>query len=337
MFPWVRPILERLPRSPAEMPHAMLLAGQAGLGKRTTALYLAHAILCESAQRPDLDACGQCVACKLIEAGTYPDLRLVEVGQDEAEESAGAQDEVSSAQKKPSRQISVDRIRALNDFVANTAYRGQAKVILISPAEAMHPSASNALLKILEEPPQGTHFLLVSHLADRLLPTIRSRCFLISFSVPPAAEAMRWLGEQELSRASLALAQSSYAPLAARERVGDTVFWEQRRALLDVLAEPDFDPLDAAERAEALDGPVVARLLLQWAYDLLALISGTELRYHLDYRNALSRLAGKLPPDQVIGWNDAVLQYARSSHHPLNKRLAMESLFSGYPAYNAEK
>lgn len=336
MFPWVRPILERLPRSPSAMPHAMLLAGQAGLGKRTTALYLAHAILCETV-RPNLDACGQCVACKLIDAGTHPDLRFVEIGQEDAEDAAVTQDDVQPAQKKPSRQISVDRIRILNEFVANTAYRGHAKVILISPAEAMHPSASNALLKMLEEPSPGTHFLLVSHLADRLLPTIRSRCFQVGFSVPSAAESMCWLGEQGLGRAPLALAQSSYAPLAARERDSDATFWEQRKALLDLFAEPDFDPLAAAERAEGLDGPVVARLMLQWAYDLLALISGTELRYHLDYRNALGRLAGKLHPGRVIGWHDAVLQYARASHHPLNKRLALEDLFSGYPAYRAKQ
>lgn len=333
MFPWVLPILESLPRSPSAMPQAMLLAGQAGLGKRTTALYLAHAILCETV-RPELEACGRCVGCKLIEADTHPDLRLVEIGQqDEPEESSEAHEGTASTQKKPTRQISVDRIRALNDFVAHTAHRGRAKVILISPAEAMHPSASNALLKILEEPPQGTHFLLVSHLADRLLPTIRSRCFQVGFTVPPAAEAMGWLGEQGISRASLALAQSSYAPLAARERDRDPMFWEQRQMLLDALAEPDFNPLTAAERAEGLDGPMVARLLLQWAYDLLSVISGNELRYHLDYQNALSRLAKKVASDQVIGWHDAVLQYARSSHHPLNKRLALEGLFSDYPAY----
>lgn len=337
MFPWVLPVLERLPRSPSAMPHAMLLAGQAGLGKRTAALYLAHAILCENA-RPELEACGQCVACKLIEAGSHPDLRFVEIGQqEESEESAESQEETPSAPKKPSRQISVDRIRALNDFVANTAYRGHAKVILISPAEAMHPSASNALLKILEEPPRGTHFLLVSHLADRLLPTIRSRCFQVGFPVPPAAETTAWLGEQGLSRASLALALSSYAPLAARDCDRDTVFWEQRQMLLDALADPDFDPLEAAECAEGLDGPLVARLLLQWAYDLLSLISGNELRYHLDYHNALSRLARNLTPDLVIGWHDAVLQYAKSSQHPLNKRLAMENLLSGYPVYKVEK
>jgi DNA polymerase III subunit delta' len=277
------------------------------------------------------------VACKLIAAGTHPDLRLVQIGQEDTEEAAAAQDDAPLSQKKPNRQISVDRIRALNELVANTAYRGRAKVILISPAEAMHPSASNALLKILEEPPQGTHFLLVSHSADRLLPTIRSRCFHVGFPVPPATESMRWLEEQGLGRAPLALAQSSYAPLAARERDSDALFWEQRKVLLDVCADPDFDPLVAADGAEALDSPVVARLMLQWAYDLLALISGSELRYHLDYRVALSRLAGKLQPDLVIGWHDAVLQYARSSHHPLNKRLALEDLFSVYPAHKAKQ
>lgn len=334
MFPWVLPILGRLPRSPAAMPHALLLAGQAGLGKRTTALYLAHAILCETA-RPSLEACGSCIACKLIAAGTHPDLRFVEIGQDDADEPASSPDDASTHPRKPSRQISVDRIRALNDFVASTAYRGQAKVILISPAEAMHPGASNALLKMLEEPSRGTHFLLVSHQADRLLPTIRSRCFRVEFPVPPAAVSMQWLAEQGSSRGSLALSQSSYAPLAARECSDDAEFWEQRKALLDLFAEPDFDPLAAAQRAEGLDAPVIARLLQQWAYDLLAMISGTDLRYHLDYRNALSHLAGKLQPDLIIAWHDAVLQYARASGHPLNKRLALESLFSGYPGYKA--
>lgn len=335
MLPWVRPILLRLPQLPAAMPHALLLAGQAGLGKRTTALYLAHAILCETA-RPSLEACGSCIACKLIDAGTHPDLRSVEIGQDDAEESAISPDDTPTHPKKPSRLIAVDRIRALNEFVASTAYRGQSKVILISPAEAMHPSASNALLKMLEEPSRGTHFLLVSHQADRLLPTIRSRCFRVDFPVPPAAESMQWLGEQGGERGPLlALAQSSYAPLAARECGDDAGFWEQRKALLDLFAEPDFDPLAAAQRAEGLDAPVIARLLLQWAYDLLALISGTDLRYHLDYRNALGHLARKLEPHLIIAWHDAVLQYARASEHPLNKRLALESLFSGYPAYKA--
>jgi DNA polymerase III subunit delta' len=335
VFPWIEPVLERLPRAPRSMPHAVLLSGQVGLGKRSAALYLAQSILCETA-RVGVQACGHCVACNLFRAGTHPDMRFVEIGQEEDQEAAGPDEETTPGQKKPSRHISVDRIRQLNDFVVSTAFRGWAKVILIAPAEAMHPSASNALLKILEEPPQGTHFLLVTHRPDRLLPTLRSRCFQVGFPVPPAGVAMQWLEQQGLKQPGLALAQGSYAPVAALELGKDAAFWAQRKLLLDALAEPRFEPLGAAESAETLEGPVVAGLLLQWAYDLMCLKSGTKLRYHLDYRKALMRLAESVEPPAIVAWYDAVLQYSRFSQHPLNKRLAIESLFSGYPACSAE-
>lgn len=312
------------------MPHALLLSGQAGLGKRSSALYLAQSILCETA-REGIGACGQCVSCNLFRAGTHPDMRFVEIGQEDDEEVASLDEDAAATAKKPSRQIGVDRIRQLNDFVANTAYRGRAKVILIAPAEALHPSAANALLKILEEPPQGTHFLLVTHRPDRLRPTIRSRCFQARFPVPPASLAMQWLEQQGLRHPQLALAQGSYAPVAALELGRDEPFWAQRKLLLDALAEPGFEPLGAAERAQSLEGPVVAALLLQWAYDLMSLKSGSAARYHLDYIQVLMRRAERAEAGDIVAWYDAALQYSRFSEHPLNKRLALESLLSRYP------
>lgn len=119
--------------------------------------------------------------------------------------------------------------------------------------------------------------------------------------------------------------------MAALERAGDVEFWSQRKALLDELALPGFDPLAAADRAEPIDGPVVARLLAQWAYDLVSLKSGGTVRYHPDYAAALEPLARKLTAQVLMVWYDSVLKYGRAAQHPLNKRLAMESLLSGYP------
>ena len=330
-LPWVRPVLDRLPATVSEMPHALMLSGRAGLGKRTTALFLAKAMLCER-QRAGLGACGECPSCHLYNAGNHPDLRTVEVGREDAQANESSEEESSAPAKKPSRQIPVDAIRALADFVAITAHRGRAKVIVIAPAEAMHPSAANALLKMLEEPPGSTtYFLLVSHRPDRVLPTIRSRCFQVPFGVPVTDVALDWLKKQGIEHARLALAQGGYTPLAALERAGDVEFWNQRRALLDELARPGFDPLAAADRAEPIDGPLVARLLSQWAYDLFSLKSGGTVRYHLDYSTALEPLARKLSAQPLMVWYDSVLQYNRAAQHPLNKRLAMESLLSGYP------
>ena len=330
-FPWVKPVLDRLPATASAMPHALMLSGQAGLGKRTTALFLAKAMLCEE-QRAELGACGKCPSCHLYDSGNHPDLRTVEVGQEDSQATEAADEESSAPVKKPSRQIPVDAIRALADFVGITAHRGSAKVIVITPAEMMHPSAANALLKMLEEPPgSATYFVLVSHRPDRVLPTIRSRCFQVPFDVPAADVALAWLKEQGIEHPLLALAQGGYTPLAALERAKDVGFWNQRRALLDELARPGFNPLAAADRAEPIDGPMVARLLSQWAYDLFSLKSGGKVRYHPDYATALAPLARTLPAQLLIIWYDSVLQYNRAALHPLNKRLAMEGLLSGYP------
>jgi hypothetical protein len=101
--------------------------------------------------------------------------------------------------------------------------------------------------------------------------------------------------------------------------------------LLDALADSGFDPLDAAECAEDIDGPLVSTLLAQWAYDIVALQSGGNVRYHLDYAASLREAAGNVPVYELMKWYDAVIQYGRVAQHPLNKRLAMESLMAGYP------
>lgn len=330
-LPWTAAPLARLPARIADLPGALLLSGQAGLGKRTTALFLARAILCESA-RDGLGACGACASCHLIAAGNHPDLRLVELATEE--DPAGEGEEAASSAKKPSKQISVDRIRSLGEFVTTTAYRGRAKVIIIAPAEALHPAAANAVLKILEEPPGNTFFLLVSHRPDRLLPTVRSRCFQIPFSLPAPELALGWLKDRGVEQPELALAQGGYAPLAALERSESAEYWTQRKALLDALARPGFNPVVAAERAEPIEGPALAGLLQQWAYDIASIKAGGKPRYHLDFQAALQAVAGHASAVSLMAWYDTVIQYGRVSQHPLNKRLAVESVLSSYPGLN---
>ena len=330
-YPWIAPVLDKLPRSAATLPRALLLTGRPGLGKRATALFLAQSLLCET-QREGLKPCRTCSSCLLFKVGNHPDLRMLEVGQEEEGSTADALDEQAAPARKANRQISVDQIRTLTDFVTITSHRGGAKVILIVPAEAMHPSAANAVLKMLEEPPGDTCFVLASHQPERLLPTIRSRCFHLAFSLPDVGPALDWLKGQGIGQWELALAQGGYAPLAALDRAGDEVFWIQRKALLDTLAVPSFDPLRAADHAEDIDGPRVSTLLSQWAYDIAALKSGGTVRYHLDYAMSLKKLAVTMPIEELLNWYDAVIQFGRVAQHPLNKRLAMESLLSGYPS-----
>jgi len=326
-YPWLAPVLARLPRKAQELPGALLLSGQPGLGKRATALFLARAILCE-ADQSGLGACGDCASCLLIAAGNHPDLRQIELETEEAPEEEA---EKPASAKKPPTQIGVARVRVLGEFVSMSAHRGRAKVVLIAPAEALHPSAANALLKILEEPPGNTRFLLVSHRPQRLLATIRSRCFHVPFPLPSVQAARGWLKEQGTSQPELSLAQGAYAPLAAATMAQDEEYWSQRKPLLELLARPALNPILAAEKAESLEGPVIARVLSQWAYDIASLKAGGSVRYHVDFSPALQKLAERVDAGQLMAWYDQVVQYGRVAQHPLNKRLAMEQLFAAYP------
>jgi DNA polymerase-3 subunit delta' len=161
------------------VPHAMLVAGPSGIGKRALAADIVGGLLCNSPladQRP----CGRCRGCALVAAGTHPDLHRITF---ELNEDTG----------KLRTEIVVDQVRALRDTLAQTSQFGGWRVALIEPAEGMNTAAFNALLKTLEEPEARALLLLVSDRPAALPATIRSRCQRIDLRFPPRAEALAWL------------------------------------------------------------------------------------------------------------------------------------------------
>src|SRR5450631_1519978 len=145
-------------------PHALLIAGPQGVGKRLLALHLARALLCET-PLSNGRACGTCIGCGLVERRSHPDLRLIEPFTYDDDGVA-----------TPVDAIGVDAIRDLTRFAQLSSHRGGAKVAVVVPADALNAAAANALLKTLEEPPPRTNLLLVSHRPGRLPATITSRC-----------------------------------------------------------------------------------------------------------------------------------------------------------------
>jgi len=230
--------------------------------------------------------------------------------------------------KSVGTQIPVSAIRDLIGLVTESAHRGRAKVVLISPAEAMHPSAANALLKMLEEPPTNTHFLLVSHEPHRVLQTITSRCFRLPVTAPPSEIALQWLAGRSAGKHELTLSMSGFAPAAAAELAQNEEFWAARKTLLDRLVVMETpDPLALAAEAADMDPALVADLLSMWCYDILAIDAGLPPRYHVDFEERLRRQAGVINAAAVAGWQSEVTEFARAAYHPLNRRLALEALF----------
>ena len=197
-----------------QMPHALLFIGSEGVGKGTTALALAQALNCQNRQ-PDQDSCGHCPSCRLFAAGSHPDFWLIKPENLEAAQP----------------QIKIEQIRELRRQVGFRPLAGNWRVVLLKPAETMNEAAANALLKTLEEPPEGNIFILTAIGERDLLPTIVSRCRRLTFGAIPQAILM-----QELqSRRHLSPEQASLVAVMNYGSLGHAL----KEDLSDLLAKRD--------------------------------------------------------------------------------------------------
>lgn len=153
-----------------KIPHAIMLEGERGLGKHTLAAHIASLAVCSGNTPP----CGQCRSCHLCSVGSHPDVVMI------------------SPQGK---QIKIDQIRDLRQKAYLKASMGERKVYIIESAENMNEASQNAFLKVLEEPPAGVIFILLAKSADSLLPTVRSRCIILSLVPPKKEEAAEYLAK----------------------------------------------------------------------------------------------------------------------------------------------
>jgi DNA polymerase-3 subunit delta' len=327
IHPWNRGIWAQLPAFDRLAP-VMLLTGPGGVGKGDFALALAKALLCQ-APRADRQACGACSPCRLYESGNHPDFRLLEpaaADQDEAVEEAQHKGKPAGA----SRWIKIDAVRDLADLLAFSAHLAGRKAVVIRPADRLHPSAANALLKTLEEPPAATHFLLVTGHPARLPATVRSRCVRVVFGLPSPEASTAWLREQGARQPELALAQAGFAPLGALALDGPE-YWAARSTLVEeILARPDFDPVAAVDRLGAEQLPLLVGGLQRWCYDLLAVASGGAVRYNPDCAQILHRLSARVGRGPLLRFSRELLVVARWLEHPLNARLVAERCLIGY-------
>jgi DNA polymerase-3 subunit delta' len=304
--------------------HALLLAGARGCGKRELALALAAAYLCDAPQ-PDGRACNQCESCRWLAAGSHPDFALVEPAAEDDE----AEPKARSAPKR-SNAITVDQIRGLAEMLAITAHRDAGKVIVIHPAEALNVAASNALLKSLEEPPPSTVFLLVSHRPALLLPTVRSRCQLVSVRIEDPAAAQDWLARNaHCDDPALMLALAGGAPLAA-VAIAEDPAWSRRAGFLRALCAADADPVRIAELYRDLNPAQVLSWLQTWTFDLVQIRFCGHARYHRDMEPIAAAVAQSLDPIAATRLHRNLVALQRYANHPLNPRLFVEQMLIAY-------
>ncbi len=321
----------------ARLPHALLLCGRPGIGKFDLAVAFAASLLCEQ-PRDSGEACGHCQPCCWVTLGNHPDLRLLQ--PQSFASFAGNADEGDDplAAKKPSQQITIDQVRALDDFLHVGTHRHGARVILLNPAEAMNRATANALLKSLEEPVPGTLFILTTSDPYRLLPTIRSRCQTINAPLPPKASAAAWLRDAGVGEPGDWLALAGGAPLLALALHSSGEGGLVEALVAEVSGGAGVDPLASAAALERVikteKRPVPLRRLIEWAqkwlFDLLLATEALPPRYFLRQAALLRDLASRTDDRRILAFSRKALQYKAQCEQPLNNRLFLEDFFLGY-------
>lgn len=322
------------------LPHALLLTGPRGLGKGELTQAFVASLLCEQVQS-DGQACGACLACRWFDQGNHPDFRILQPeSQKMLEEGEGGADKP----KRGGQQITIDQVRELDDFFSVGTHRHGLRIIVVNPAETLNRNAANAILKVLEEPPPDTLFLLISSEPMRLLPTLRSRCQVLPITLPPAAVAQQALQEAGVENPDVWLALAGGAPGLARTLAGKNgMDWlsELIQALssggkLEVIATATA--LDKSLKAVKGENPLpqLVDWSQKWMVDLSLAAQGMPTRFYLRQRARIEALAAESSLEKLVRFYRQLVKLRRESEHPLNARLFLEQFFFSYRALFVE-
>jgi DNA polymerase-3 subunit delta' len=256
------------------LPPALLFSGPSGVGKKTLALAVGCALLCD---RDDGDACDVCAGCRRAVRGLHPDVILV------------APDGAS---------IKIEQVRDAVREIAGRPFEGRARAFIFDEAHLVTEQAQNALLKSLEEPPASSHVFLVTASPQALLPTIRSRCQTLRFSPLPQSLLEAHLRESaglspDEARLRAALSGGSLGVALAFESDAWRPLREDLMGMLEKLGRTGaLGRMEEAERLADRDDPVLALTALRSLLrDVAALRAGSATLLNADVAGRLEALA----------------------------------------------
>jgi DNA polymerase-3 subunit delta' len=316
------------------LPHALLFTGTAGVGKEAAAVALAMACNCQralpeskaghrSGQDPvnssgefnliTMDACGVCKSCRKIAAGNHPDIIRIQ----------------------PSGPfIKIDQIRSLLQTLAMKPYEAITRVAILSEAQAMNAAASNALLKILEEPPSRSMLVLTATQKSDLLPTIVSRCQNVGFNPIPQKKIASWLKdkhgiEQQPADIISAMANGSFS--RAQMMVEDN-WLQHRKWVIDEMDRLSLLPIarlfslaeKLSKEKEALAQSL--EIIKVWFRDLIINRYDAAKIINRDVADKIENASQKNSLPDLLSKVDAVQKTQTRLAANTNLRLTMESL-----------
>lgn len=270
MYPWLKPVWLKWQAlsETHNVSGAMLCSAHRGSGLKKLAEHFAHTLVCKDSTS---EPCGFCHSCGLTQSGNHPDVHWV-------------------APEKQGKTITVDQIRQCNKWAQESSQLSGKRIIIISPAEAMNESASNALLKTLESPSEQCVFLLLTSNQKALLPTVISRCQKWQVSEPQLEDVYQWLKTKttvDINYTGIRLNHS--APLSTLTFFEDNhyaQFEQLERALFELIAN---NSCDYQSVWRVLKDDVIVRM--NWLSIILSDVQKTHFSIN---ENGLCPMSGEL-------------------------------------------
>ena len=300
-------------------PHALLFTGIEGVGKRMTALTFAMACNCMNAkqgtQHQDTasNPCLRCRSCRKIKSGNHPDIIFI----------------------KPSGPfIRINQIRSLCHTLGMKPYEARQRVVIISEAQAMNPEAGNALLKVLEEPPERTLLILTALQTSDLLPTIVSRCQLIRFNpISPKNIAGFLVGKKGLAPSDAMILATLANGSLSKAILMDQADWIKRRNWLidevEALPSRSVGPRLAFAERLAKNKDVLAdslEVIKLWLRDLVIYHYDPAKIINRDLVDKIQSASQRMRVESILSKLDAILSAQKNMSANSNLRLTLEVL-----------
>jgi DNA polymerase-3 subunit delta' len=335
ILPWQTSDWNRLTSNTDRLHHGILIHARSGTGMREFVFALAQFFICENQDQTTRSACQVCQNCRLFLAGSHPDFHAV---TSEFETVTGRisllsaysnryQDAKEREKKsKPSRVISVEQVRKLISRFSTHTHIASTRVALIMPADRLNINAANALLKLLEEPPDQSILILATSQTARLPKTILSRCVLFPLAAPNREQSLHWLEEyipEELRIPALDL--SNNEPLNARVMVEAKQLEDRQNYLEGLIStlENRIYPLDLAAKVAKMEFDNVLLWFAQFVRELVV--------WKAVGQKPLWGDTGPVDParislDRLYALYDRINHYRKISRGSVNEQLAMEDL-----------
>ena len=319
IYPWFKDAWTAIHKN-EKLPHALIFKGKEGIGKYDFANIYAKSYLCQSPISNHLP-CEACSSCEWF-PDSHPDFKhIAPIDSDD--------DESSKRKTVRKKNIAIHQIRELSEYLELSAHQETGRrIVLIEPADSLNQAASNALLKILEEPPENTLFILVTSQAQKLIATIRSRCQLLDLRGPSLDEARVFLDGQKIAYEKSLLSFTGGSPFNAMKELENQ---SERSVITQLLSQGhkvDITKINYSILTQGLDWTV--NMIQKWAFDLL-LSFHTQQSYYFKAEEArIDSQAKQLNLDALLLFVNELNELKKIASHPVNQELQLQNIFIKY-------